>query len=183
MIGLVFFLFGILATLGMCALGALSDYKGFKIPNYISLIIIGAFAAAFMVLYFTGQAGVVFSSLSSHLLAALVVFAATLAMFAARILGAGDSKLATAVALWLGFPGLAAFLFYMTLAGGLLAGATILMRKYKPFQHVKDGTWPARAQAGADKLPYGIAIALGALAAFIFLGYLSPGKWAAIAAI
>ncbi len=181
MIGFMFFFFGALTTLGMCALAAWTDFKGYRISNSISLIIVAAFLAAFAITHLTGQNAVVFSSWQSHLGSFFIVLIVTMAMFAFKALGAGDSKLASAVALWLGWGGMVPFLFYMALTGGLLAAMAIFLKKKKPLKlplpQALQNTWLETAQDGTNKVPYGIAIATGAFIAFLFNGYFSPDKW------
>ena len=179
MFGFLIFLFGVIATLGMCGLGAWSDFKGYRIPNLVSLIIILSFVVAYAVLHMTGQGEVIFFSLKSHLGSFFIVLIVTMAMFALKILGAGDSKMAASLSLWLGFSGLVPFLFYMTLFGGLIAVVSLLLQKYKPLKNPPQG-WLSAAQQGSANIPYGIAIAAGGLIAFIFNGYFDFGKWAEI---
>jgi prepilin peptidase CpaA len=180
MTGFLFFLFGLLVTIGMCGLAALSDFKGFRIPNLVALVIVGAFLASYGITSLTGQRDAIFMPAVSHFGAATIVFLITMILFAFKLLGAGDSKFATAVALWLGFQGLAPFLFYMALIGGLLGVVSLALRHRKPFKNPPQGTWLAKAQEGHNAVPYGIAIAGGTVIAFIFLGYFSLDKWAAM---
>ena len=185
MIGFLFFLFGLLVTIGMCGLAAWSDFKGFRIPNFIPAVIIGAFAVAYGVTYLTGQQDVMFSPLRVHLSAAGIVLLITMTMFGLKVLGAGDSKFATAIALWTGIvPGLPAFLIYMALLGGVIGGISLALRKWKPLKLPLNGvlkdTWPQKAQEGHNAVPYGIAIAGGAIVAFFVHGYFSLEKWAAM---
>lgn len=181
MIGFLFFFFGLVTALGMCGLAAWTDFRGFRIPNIVSLIIVVAFVAAFSITTMTGQNEIIFASWKSHLGSFVCILLVTMAMFSFRIMGAGDSKMASAIALWLGWGGLVPFLFYMTMAGGVLAVISVMLKKYKPLKmplpKLIAGTWLENAQAGTNKVPYGIAIAAGALIAFIFLGYFSPEKW------
>jgi prepilin peptidase CpaA len=180
MIGFLFFFFGVLSVLGMCGLAAWTDFKGFRIPNIVPVIILASFIIAFAVTSLTHQSDIIFMSLRSHLIAFGIVFAVTLLMFAIKAVGAGDSKMMAAVALWLGTAGLIPFLFYMALTGGVLGIASLLLRKYKPLKAPAKGTWLEQAQEGANKVPYGIAIAVGTFAAFLFSGYFSPEKWSAM---
>ncbi len=177
MIGFLFFLFGVFVTLGMCVLAARSDYKSFKIPNIVPLVIILAFAVSFGVLSLTGQRDVFFKPIGVHIGAALLVLMVTGAMFALKQLGAGDSKFATAIALWVGLQGLAPFLFYMVLTGGVIAGISLSLRKWKPVKGVVEGSWIDAAQKGSGNVPYGIAIAVGAFVGFLFQGYFSLSRW------
>ena len=90
-----------------------------------------------------------------------------------KILGAADSKLGTACALWMGFQGFTGFLFYMTIFGGVLALASLVLKKWKPIKTPSAGSWLEKAQRGENKVPYGIAIFAGMLASFVNLGYFS----------
>lgn len=173
MLLLIIFLTGLFTVLGAALLAAAADVRGLKIPNMYSLIVIAAFAVSYGLLWAFGREDV-FSSLLSHFLSAFIVFLVTLIMFALKGLGAGDSKLATACALWTGMNGLFVFLFYMTLAGGFLGLSALIIRKTKPFKAPAEGSWIAQVQAGQSKVPYGVAILCGALASFIKLGYLGP---------
>lgn len=177
MIGFTFFLFGVIVTLGMCALGAWSDFRGFRIPNAVSVAILAAFAVSYGALYVTGTREVVLLPIGLHIGAALLVLLITGTLFAFKQLGAGDSKMATVLALWMGLPGLVPFLFYMSLAGGVVAGISLILKKWKPVKNPPEGSWVDKAQQGHPSVPYGIALACGALAAFIYLGYLDFSKW------
>jgi prepilin peptidase CpaA len=171
MLLLIIFLTGIFTVLGAALLAALADLRGLKIPNIYSLIIIAAFGVSYGLLWAFGREDV-FSPLLSHFLSALIVFLVTLIMFALKGIGAGDSKLATACALWTGMNGLFVFLFYMTLSGGLLGLSALVLRKTRPFKAPAEGSWVAQVQVGQSKVPYGVAILCGILASFIKLGYL-----------
>jgi prepilin peptidase CpaA len=177
MISFLIFLFGILVTLGMCVLAGKSDYKGFTIPNSISLVIIGCFVVTYGVLTLTHQSDIVFSPLGHHIGAALLVLMITAALFAFKKLGAGDSKFATALSLWIGLGGLIPFLFFMSLAGGVIAAFTLYLQKKKPFKTCAEGGWVDVAQKGGGHIPYGIAIGFGALMAFLNVGYFDVSNW------
>ncbi len=173
MILLTIFLISLFVTLAVGVLAGLSDINSMKIPNSYSLYVIAAFIVAYGALYLGGQAGV-FGSLSSHLLSGALMFVVTAILFGLRMLGAGDSKFATACAFWVGVGNLTIFLFFMTVAGGLLGGVTLYIKRKKPFKSPKEGSWVAQVQGGADKVPYGVAISFGMVIAFIYAGYFSP---------
>ena len=168
---LFIFLICIFVALGAGAMASLSDIRGLTIPNLYSAVVIGSFVVAYIVLWLFGRDDVFFSLLS-HFLGALLVFGVTAGMFALGGIGAADSKLATAYALWAGLSGLGGFLLYTTIGGGILAVMALAMKKWKPFKNPPAGSWPARVQAGESKVPYGVAIVFGALASFVNLGYL-----------
>ena len=140
---------------------ALTDITSFTIPNRISALLVLIFVPAALVLGRpVGEMGV----------DAAVCFAALLAgmaMFAAGWIGGGDAKLLAAASLWLGLPAMPVFLLVTALAGGALA--VVLMNVRSSWVQPYLGgvpSWLARlATPGAD-VPYGVAIATGALVAF-----------------
>lgn len=170
MLSLVVFLTCIFIAVAIGLLAAWSDIQGLTIPNWHSGVIIVSFLAAFVLMHLLGHAPV-FSGVKSHLLAGIIIFGITALLFGLRVMGAADSKLSTAFAFWVGIPGLPAFLFYTTLIGGVMGLASLIIGRWKPFKNPGAGGWIARVQAGENKVPYGVAIALGALATFVKLGY------------
>jgi prepilin peptidase CpaA len=88
-------------------------------------------------------------------------------MFALGWLGGGDAKLMTAAALWLGLKGLAPFVIFTGLAGGALALALLGLRSAWLRPYTQAGpSWARRLATPGESAPYGVAIAVGALAAF-----------------
>lgn len=175
-------IFCVLVALGFGLASGWSDFRGLTISNVYSAAILAAFVVAFSAFYFFAPDGAVyFGSWKSHLLAGVIMFGVTFALYVPGWLGAGDSKLCTVFALWLGMLGLPAFLFYMTLMGGLLALAALLIKKYKPFTSPVPGSWIARTQEGVSAVPYGIAIAFGAVMSFVSTGYFDPARLMALA--
>ena len=82
---------------------------------------------------------------------AVLVFLVLAAAFYAGMMGGGDVKLAAALALWFP-PGLTIkFLVLMSLAGGLLTIGLLVWHR-------------AKRREGRPEIPYGVAIAFGALA-------------------
>lgn len=161
----VAFLTAAVVAVMLCA--SVSDIRRMRIPNTHVLFVLVAFAAAFAV------SPDDFGRWWEHLAALGIFLAVTFAMFCAGMLGAGDAKYGAALALWVGLPHLLVFLFFMTLAGGVLGVLSLLMRKYKPFENPPAESWMAQAQGGASAVPYGIAISAGALAALLHSGFIS----------
>ncbi len=170
---LILFLICLFVSIGFGVLAGWSDICGMVIPNLYSAVIGVAFIVAFAGLFLAGK-GDVFSSALSHLLAAILVFCVTLVMFSFGVMGAADSKLGTVFGLWVGLQGLVPFLVFMSFVGGALALVALVMGKYKPFKNVSDVSWAGRVQAGESKVPYGVAIVIGAFFAFYEIGYFSP---------
>ncbi len=177
MVLLTLFLVCLFCAVGVGLMAALADFKAMTIPNSYSAMILGAYGAGFVVLWLFGRADVL-GPLAGHLLSGALVFVITLLLFIAKGIGAGDSKLATAFAVWVGLKGLMPFLFYMALIGGALGLWALVLARWKPFKAPKEGGWIARAQAGERAVPYGIAIVGGALVSFVKIGYIGTEVFA-----
>lgn len=176
MIALVVFLISICFVLGVGVIAALSDFRGMKIPNIYSLIIFVMFFICYGALFAFAKHDV-FGSLQQHLIAFALVLVVSATLFFLNILGAADSKLASAFSVWLGLEGLLAFLVYMSFAGGVLGLAALYIKKKKPFKNPPKDSWFDQLQQGQNKVPYGIAIVAGAIGAFIFTGYFDTGVY------
>lgn len=171
--------FAALVALGFGIASGVADFKTMNIPNIYSVGIITAFVFAYIIDALSG--GVAFFAVwKSHLIAGVAVFGLTFMLFALGLIGAADSKLCSAYALWVGLPGLAALLFYMAVAGAVLGIATKVMNTRPLVTAPAAGSWPEKAQSGGNQVPYGIAIAFGAMIAFWQLGYFSPEKLAVL---
>jgi prepilin peptidase CpaA len=146
---------------GLLIVAALKDMASFTIPNWISAgLAIGFGLAALARFIPTDQIG---PSLAVGL-GALIL---GVALFAFGWVGGGDAKLMTAAALWLGLKGLAPFALYTGLAGGALALTLLALRSawLRPIAHAGPA-WARRLATPGEAAPYGVAIAIGALAAF-----------------
>jgi len=180
---LIFFtvLYGlaILAALIILLRACISDFRTMTIPNILPLGLAIAFVLAYGASLGMAHSGgeAMFEPLRSHALAFAILFAVTFVMFALRVWGAGDSKLAAAVGLWVGIKGIMPFLMVMSLAGvGLVLVSWIIRRSQFGLTQFGPESWPMRVRDGAGIIPYGIAIAAGAAAAFFARGYFNiPG--------
>ena len=96
----------------------------------------------------------------------LVVFLALLGigtpMFAAGKLGGGDVKLLASVGLWFDFAGALWMILAVALAGGLLALVVLILRSIGWSEEMRRRVVLLRPGGG---IPYGVAIAAGALIA------------------
>ncbi len=169
MIYLMIFVFCFVSALGLGVLAGWTDFRGLTIPNILPALILASFVPAYAVSYFAGAE--IFSSLGYHVGAGFFVLLITFILFSLKVIGGGDSKLLSAYALWIGFKALPIYLFYTALIGALLGVAALLLKRWKPFKNPSEGGWIARVQGGENKVPYGIPIAIGALIAFLSLGY------------
>ena len=96
----------------------------------------------------------------------LAALAVGIALFALRVMGGGDAKLAAACLLWLGPAALPSFMLWTALAGGALAVSLLLARRAPAPFAARGPHWVGRLLSRDADVPYGIAIAVGALVAF-----------------
>jgi prepilin peptidase CpaA len=152
-------------TLTVTVLSCISDVRSLRIPNWHALAIIGCFIPAWLA---TPQA---FGVLWQQIATMIIIFGVTYLMFCKGIMGGGDSKLGTALGLWIGLQGLLPFLIYMGIMGGVIGILSLLMRNRKFFKNPLPGSWIEQLQNGRNAVPYGVAISFGAWAAFFHTGF------------
>lgn len=141
----------------LMAFAAASDLFTMTISNRVSL----ALAAGFFILAFA--CGMAPYEILLHAGAGAAVLSVAFFCFAMGWVGGGDAKVAAAVALWFGFGHLMNFLVYASLFGGALTLLLIQFRQW-PLPYALAGqAWLVRLHAKESGIPYGIALALGAL--------------------
>lgn len=145
----------------LAIVAALKDLTSYTIPNWISLILAGAFALL------ATTAAMPWGEVADHAATGAIALAAGMGMFALGWIGGGDAKLLSVVCLWFGWPGSQAFLLDTAIAGGGFAVLLLLARGQfvRPFIPARSG-WVGRLVTPGEPAPYGVAIALGALIAF-----------------
>ena len=141
----------------LMAFAAASDLFTMTISNRVSLVL----AAGFLVLALLS--GMDFHDILSHLGAGLSVLMVAFACFAMGWIGGGDAKVAAAAALWFGFDHLMNYLVYASLFGGALTLLLLQFRQWPLPYAFADQTWLIRLHAKDSGIPYGIALAIGAL--------------------
>ncbi len=151
---IAFFLFLIFSI--CMAMAAYKDATTMTIPNWISLAVIAGFC---LTIPFVWQG---FPILGEHLLVGTAFFAAGFAFFAFGWLGGGDAKLMAATALWWQWPDAVYYIFYTTLIGAALAIFLLVGRKFIPVS-VLTSSWAYQMFKDEKKMPYGLALAAGAL--------------------
>jgi prepilin peptidase CpaA len=125
---------------------AVIDVRTFTISNRLNLTV--ALGAP---LYWLSIALMPWPGIAVQLAAGGIVFALLAGAFHAGMMGGGDVKLASALALWFSPSGTIKFLVLMSLAGGVLTLALLAWHR-------------AKRREGRPEIPYGVAIAFGALA-------------------
>lgn len=102
----------------------------------------------------------------------LIIFGVGLGLFALKWLGGGDVKLFAATALWFDFSGIIPLVFYVTMAGAGLTIILALLRRMVPAGVKSRFEWAIFERKGP--IPYGVAIAIGAILC-IYLQGVNPG--------
>jgi prepilin peptidase CpaA len=147
---------------------AVSDCASLRIPNWLT----GLTAVAFFPMAWA--TGMPLAEMAWHLLAGSILFFAGYALFALRLFGGGDAKLMAAAGLWFGTSGSLNFLIMTAIAGGILALIVAAWSAFSLSWEISgsERTLPLRQRLSqwAPKVPYGIALAVGAILAF-------PGTW------
>lgn len=143
---------------------AIGDLIAYKIPNWLCLTVVALFFPVAFI------AGLPFEAIGWHVLAACVALVIGFGLFAAGWFGGGDAKLLAAAALWFGWPDSMRFAVYTALAGGALAIAVALWSAIQVDSEVRGWTRFKRIFEVKPNVPYGVALAAGALLAL-------PGTW------
>jgi prepilin peptidase CpaA len=129
---------------------AISDVRARRIPNWTVLAIVGLFAP-------WALAGTVSWSLWA-LAAGVIALAASFGLYAIGVIGAGDSKLFAASALFVGLAHLGWLALGTALVGGAVALISILTRPTRALVMFK-----LRGKGDFGRgIPYGVAIAIAA---------------------
>lgn len=141
----------------LMAFAAASDLFTMTISNRVSL----ALAACFLIL--AALSGMPPTAILTHVGAGSLVLVVAFLCFAMGWVGGGDAKIAASAALWFGFAHLMDYLLSAALFGGVL---TILLMQFRqwPLPYSLAGQpWLLRLHARESGIPYGIALAIGAL--------------------
>jgi prepilin peptidase CpaA len=141
----------------LMAFAAASDLFTMTIPNRVSL----ALAAGFVVLALLSGMG--FHDILTHVGAGTIVLVVAFGCFTMGWIGGGDAKIAAAAALWFGFGHLMDYLLYASLFGGALTLLLLQFRKWPLPYAVAGQAWLLKLHAKDSGIPYGIALAIGAL--------------------
>ena len=141
----------------LMAFAASSDLLTMTISNRVSL----ALAAGFLAL--APLSGMGLYDTLSHVGAGAAVLTVAFGCFAMGWIGGGDAKIAAGAALWFGFGHLMNYLLYASLFGGALTLLLLQFRQW-PLPYAFAGqAWLLKLHAKESGIPYGIALAIGAL--------------------
>ena len=142
------------------AYAAASDLLTMTISNKLTLGLV----ACFVVLApFTG---IGWNAFATHWVAAGAVLAVMFVCFVMGWVGGGDAKLATAISLWVGFPGTVQFALLASIFGGVLTILLMAFRRAPVPVFIIRQPWVQRLHDSDRGVPYGIALAAAALATY-----------------
>ena len=145
---------------GAVAFAAAMDIFTMTIPNRISIVLVLAFFPLALL------AGLGPSEIASHVAAGVLLLAVGMALFFGGWFGGGDAKLMAAIALWVGLDSLLPYVLCVALAGGLLATIFESVRSVPLPKILLGEAWAMRLHRQDGGIPYGIALAAGALLVF-----------------
>lgn len=140
---------------GLLAWAVVSDFLRLTIPNRIPIGLVALYA-----FHVVAEPGPV--DWTGGLMMAAAVFAVGVVLFRFRLMGGGDVKLMSAVALWAGPSAIFGFLVFTGVAGGVMS--LVALTRWRTV-----ASYALRVVAGRDftdvagdrQIPYGAAIAVG----------------------
>ena len=141
----------------LMAFAAASDLFTMTISNRVSLALVGGFLGLAVL------GGMGLPDIMAHVAAGAAVLAVAFACFAFGWIGGGDAKIAAAAALWFGFAHLLDYLLYASLVGGALTLLLLQFRHWPLPWSLGGQAWLLRLHDEETGIPYGIALAVGAL--------------------
>jgi prepilin peptidase CpaA len=134
------------------------DLASYTIPNFIPVLLLVAF---FLLALSTGLTP---ATIGNHAAAAGIGLLAGFILFALRYIGGGDAKLFACIGLWFGLHDLTEYVLVASLFGGALTVFLLTARRWPLPSVAASQTWIARLHEPSSGIPYGVALAAGALA-------------------
>lgn len=141
----------------LMAFAAVSDILTMTISNRVSLLLIGGFFVL------AGLTGMNLETIGWHAAAGATVLVVAFTCFAFGWIGGGDAKIAASAALWFGFAHLLDYLVAASIVGGALTLIILQVRRWPMPAFLTSQDWLVRLHDKATGIPYGVALAAGAL--------------------
>ncbi len=141
------------------AYAAMMDVFTMRIANSVSI----AVAVAFLIV--APIAAMPAQEMLMHLGVGAAMLIVGMILFSFRALGGGDAKLLAAASLWVGPEQWLPFIALVAVFGGVLAGVILIFRNF-PAGALMLPAWAARLHQAGGSIPYGVAIAAGALSIY-----------------
>ncbi|PXA99849.1 peptidase [Nostoc sp. 3335mG] len=142
------------------AIAASSDLATMRISNKLVLLLTASFFVVAIAINLPLQ------QFAMHVLCALIVLAVAFGLFALRLIGGGDAKLAAATTLWLGFGSTLPYIAYTALFGGVLTIVILILRGIPLSPLLARMGWLARLHNKRSGIPYGVAMAIAGITVY-----------------
>lgn len=136
------------------------DALSLRIPNWLT----GLIAVLFFPMAFA--TGMPLDQIGLHAATGFALFFLGFGLFAVGLFGGGDAKLIAAAGLWFGWPDIVPFLVLTALAGGLLALVIGIWSMISMSAEIHYASLAKRIVNLKPNVPYGYALAVGAILAF-----------------
>jgi prepilin peptidase CpaA len=150
-------------------MAAASDVTSYRIPNWLTALTAALF---FPMALWTGMP---MQEFGFHLMAGAILFVIGYLLFSFGLFGGGDAKLMAAAGLWFGpMQQTASFLVFTVLAGGLLTLAVAGYAMFELWAEIKELKFRQKLKHLKPKVPYGFALAVGAILAFPQTWWMQP---------
>ena len=130
-----------------------------RIANSVSIAVVAAFLVVAPI------AGMPAQEMLMHLGVGAAMLIVGMILFSFRALGGGDAKLLAAASLWVGPEQWLPFIALVAVFGGVLAVVILIFRNF-PAGALMLPAWALRLHQAGGSIPYGVAIAAGALSIY-----------------
>ena len=141
----------------LLAYAAMSDLLTMRLPNKLT----GSIFICFLVLAIAAQMPL--SLIGMNLSCGLAMLVVGFGMYARGWIGGGDAKLLAAIAAWLGWSALLDFVLLTAMLGGAMSLIILQWRRWPLPAFMMGAPWLVRLHDPKEGVPYGIALAFGAL--------------------
>jgi prepilin peptidase CpaA len=138
------------------------DIASFTIPNFLQAALVALF------LLYVVATGMPAAAFGGHLLAGFIGLIAGFTLFSLGYIGGGDAKLFSCASLWLGLAALPSYALIASVLGGGLTLALLSFRSLPLPGVLARQSWIMRLHDQAAGVPYGVALAAGALAIVLY---------------
>jgi len=134
-----------------------SDMITMKIPNRLTLGLVGAFAVLAV------WSGMPLALIGNHVAASVIMLLVGMFFFSRGWMGGGDAKLCAATALWIGMDLLLDYALLASVLGGLLTIGLLHFRERPITPLILRNDWLAKLHYHETGIPYGMALSAAGL--------------------
>ncbi len=142
------------SVLGLTAIAAYKDILTYTIPNWISLLLLCVFPL------FSLASSMSLTVFGLHFFVGGVALVITMGLYALKVIGGGDAKLFSALALWFGWNDIGMFVFYLAIIGLILVVFLVALRNIPALSKESRPEWVRKLFGKKNPVPYGIALSI-----------------------